>query len=303
MAGLVLELQRDSLNPAIDVPSLLRKAFVIATKLNVPDFKAWIDYELNGYREASELPPYRITTGEVLGQDPWGRWLPVIFQQSEISDLIGKVRFFEPLSEIEALWHRTEKEKDGALNAAFSPEHESLLRQISHHDAVRHTRIIRAEDLKAVLDAVRNEILKWSLKLEADGISGEGMTFSAAEQAKAHAVHHTTHFHGNVGNVAQNSERFTQNANGRIQTNELARLVSELSEHLEELKLDSRQRQRAEAQIVALKTELAGLPDQSIVTQAGRTLWNITQGAIGSLVASAAEPGIWHWMQRTLSTF
>jgi hypothetical protein len=78
-----------------------------------------------------------------------------------------------------------------------------------------------------------------------------------AEQAKAHAVQHTTHFHGNVGNVAQNSERFTQNANGGIQANDLARLVSELTEHLEELKLDSRQRQRAEAQIVTLKAELA----------------------------------------------
>ena len=36
-----------------------------------------------------------------------------------------------------------------------------------------------------ILDAVRNAVLKWSLTLEAEGIIGEGMSFSPVEREKA----------------------------------------------------------------------------------------------------------------------
>jgi len=84
---------------------------------------------------------------------------------------------------------------------------------------------------------------------------------------------------------------------------ELAKLVSDLTAHLDELNLDTRQKQRAEAQIATLKAELTGDPDPAIVCQAGRTLRNITEGAIGSLLATAAQPGIWHWIHQTLASF
>jgi hypothetical protein len=303
MSSIVIELQRDSLNAAIDVSGLLRKALVIATKLSIPDFKNWIESELGGYRDVSSVPPYRTTTSQVVAQDDWGRWIPVLFDNTDMFETVATVRLLDTVAEIEALLQRTNREKQGTLSIGFSPEQEHLLRQSSQHGLIRHTRFIRVEDLKSVLDAVRNEILRWSLKLEAGGILGEGMTFSAAEQKKASAVQYTTHFHGSVGNVAQSSEHFSQTASMGIDAQDLARLVTELTTHLSDLNLDARQQQRAEAQIVTLKAELAGVPDPGIVKQAGRALWNITQGAIGSLLASAAQPGVWHWIQHTLSSF
>jgi hypothetical protein len=140
------------------------------------------------------------------------------------------------------------------------------------------------------------------MKLEMDGILGEGMTFSTEEQRRASAVHYTTHFHGSVGNVAQNAAHFSQTASIGIQPNDLARLVHDFSSHIDELNLDNRQKQRAEAQLAILNAELGGEPDAEIVKQAGRTLWNITQGAIGSLIATAAvQPGVWHWIQQMLA--
>jgi hypothetical protein len=47
------------------------------------------------------------------------------------------------------------------------------------------SRRIQASSLHGVLDAVRNEILQWSLQLEAAGILGEGMVFSPSEQTVA----------------------------------------------------------------------------------------------------------------------
>jgi hypothetical protein len=110
-------------------------------------------------------------------------------------------------------------------------------------------------------------------------------------------------FYGPVGNLAQNSEHFTQLANMGIASQDLARLITEFTDHLDELNLDTRQKQRAEAQIATLRVELAGDSDPAIVRQAEHTLRNITEGAIGSLLATAAQPGIWHWLHQFLATF
>jgi AbiTii len=104
----------------------------------------------------------------------------------------------------------------------------------SQNGLVMHTRFIRMEDLKGVLDAVRTEILRWSMKLEKDGIVGEGMTFSAEERRIASAIHYNSHFHAPVGNVAQYAEQISQTASIGIQPEELAKLVTHFSAHLSE---------------------------------------------------------------------
>lgn len=81
----------------------------------------------------------------------------------------------------------------------------------------------------------------------------------------------------------------------------LARLVAEFVAHLDELDLDARGKQRARAQLATLETELSDIPDRGIVQQAGRTLRNITEGAIGSLVATAAQPTIWTGVAAAMS--
>jgi hypothetical protein len=124
----------------------------------------------------------------------------------------------------------------------------------------------------------------------------------AGSGKKSHPPVHNV-FYGAVGNLAQNSEHFSQTVSMETPPQELAKLVSDLTAHLDELNLDTRQKQRAEAQIATLKAELTGDPDPAIVCQAGRTLRNITEGAIGSLLATAAQPGIWHWIHQTLASF
>ena len=300
MASIVVELQRDSLKPTIAVSDLLRKALLIATKLDIPEFKTWIESELSGYRDCidpkSTVPSYRISTGTVMGQDEWGRWIPVLFPTAEQNELTSKVVFFDSVAEIESIIQQDLTD----LRIAFAPEQAAILRQSSLNRLVMHARFVRKEDLKRVLDAVRTEILRWSLKLEKDGILGEGAAFSAEEQQKASSVNYNTHFYAPVGNVAQNAEHFSQTANNTIQSEDLAKLVKQFSEHFNELNLDARQQQRAEAQLAILKTELTGEPDPAIVKQAAHSLRTITEGAIGSLVT---QPGVWHWIHQVLSSF
>jgi hypothetical protein len=88
---------------------------------------------------------------------------------------------------------------------------------------------------------------------------------------------------------------------GPKELGDLYRLVTELTTHLDELSLDAKQRQKAEAQIATIKAQLSDDPDPVIVKQAGRTLRNITEGAIGSLAAAAVQPTVWVWMQEAMT--
>ena len=111
-------------------------------------------------------------------------------------------------------------------------------------------------------------------------------------------------FYGPVGNVAQNSGHINQTANIGLRHKDLAKLVAEMATHLNELSLDPRQHQRAEAQLAALNAEVGAVdPDPGVVGHAGRTLRNITEGAIGSLLAAGIQPHIWQWVHQTLASF
>jgi cation transport regulator ChaC len=82
---------------------------------------------------------------------------------------------------------------------------------------------------------------------------------------------------------------------------DLYRLTSELTSHLNELSLDEKQLKKAQAQIATIKAQLSDEPDPIILKQAGRTLRNVIEGAVGSLIATAAsQPTIWSWVHEVM---
>ena len=50
MSSVVIELQHELLSSDCDIVSALRKAHIIASKLNLAEFDSWILSELNGYK-------------------------------------------------------------------------------------------------------------------------------------------------------------------------------------------------------------------------------------------------------------
>lgn len=179
MGSLVLELQRDALNPEISVLVLLRKALVVARKLNIQEFQQWVEKELNGYTERSSyLPQYRFMFGELKARNPYYGWIPVRVP-SQIHEFISKRPVHQPISEIETLVE-TGKDKNSSL-MTMPPGLEELLRDYDHIPFEMQIHIDRSQ-AKGVLEAVRDVVLNWSLKLEEDGILGEEMTFSQEEK-------------------------------------------------------------------------------------------------------------------------
>ena len=101
----------------------------------------------------------------------------------------------------------------------------------------------------------------------------------------------------------QNSQGFYQTATIGLPSHDLSRFTTEFACHLNELHLDEQQRRKAAAQIATLQAQLADEPDPVIVNQAGRTLRNLTEGAIASLIATATQPHVWQWIQQIMVHF
>lgn len=73
----------------------------------------------------------------------------------------------------------------------------------------------------------------------------------------------------------------------------LRRLVEVFENHIDDLGLDATTKRKATAQVATIRAQLEDEPNQVIVKEAGHTLRNLTEGVIGGLIASAAQPTVW----------
>lgn len=202
MKSLVLELQREAMNSNSSMSDVLRKAMVVATKLKVQDLKAWVETELKGYTKDQEIPSYRKVNGTLKAWNQYNGWIPVIVRHSELSEKLSKRSIAQPISELESLIQQ--KDAGGVLQVPLP--HEWLMKFFADSEEFRlgmvPTLIVDKSQIEGILDAVRNEILNWSLALENQGILGDGMSFSTEEVDKAKStVYNIQSFQGVLGNV------------------------------------------------------------------------------------------------------
>lgn len=88
---------------------------------------------------------------------------------------------------------------------------------------------------------------------------------------------------------------------GQKDLEDLQRLVKVFETHLDDLPLETSAKRKVVAQVSTIKAQLEDEPDPVIVRQAGRTLRNVTEGTIASLIATAATtPGIWEWVDHAM---
>ena len=204
MSSLVLELQQEAMDSTTDVSAVLRKSLVVATKLDLSEFQAWIESELNGYSQG-KLPDYRKVSCSIQARNPYHGWIPIVFGDCpELAETLSLVPIGHSVAELEAL---AKSDSDSEfLICDFPPRILEDLRRMGG-DCFRlgliPKRLISKASISAILGGIRNTVLRWSLQLEKDGILGDGLTFSADERkAAASATYHVQHFYGSVGTVA-----------------------------------------------------------------------------------------------------
>ncbi len=183
MEGIVSELERDLISDNCNILNALRKAKVIALKLDLTEFGAWIDKELNGYSMEQEIPSYRIVKGILRARNPYAGWIPAIIDDERMEQDLCERKITSPISGL--LNYCNDDTKNLCLY--FSGEAQSKLNKMFETETLMmdFAVIVSNSSVKAVVESVKNYLLDKILKLEAKGIQGEGLSFSIEEKSAA----------------------------------------------------------------------------------------------------------------------
>ena len=300
--SLLREIQNDLASANGDVTAVLRKCKILAARLASREFAEWVNWELNGYPDSQPTPDYRnlavtyYASFRNSARSVTDAPIPLQIVPERHHDAFQVVQFREGIAKAVPLI------KDGATiprpELIYSVQGK-MYPGMNCHGV--HGRIAGVE-FAQLISAVKSRVLDFALDIEAaNPNAGEAApnTKPVPDETLRSIVNN---YFAPVGNVAQQSHNFSQVAS--IQSQDLATLVSGMEKHIGELPLDTSQRRAADAQIATLKAQqLADRPDPIIVAQAGRTLRNITEGAIGSLLATAAQPTVWTAIHSLLAHF
>lgn len=289
MTGLVFELQKDALDSETNVSNLLRKALVVSKKLGIIEIETWINSELSGYKSGDTLPSYRRIQGEVKAWNPYnGLWIPMIFHETEWAENLSLRTICESVEELDSILTESST-GSGTLHCRFPPNVERTLMQLASVD-LQPTLVIGRVQFVGILNAVRNNILNWSLELEQKGILGEGMSFSNEEKKLAHQIsYNITNNIGSMQNsqLQQDSSGAMQTLNATTELGDLKALVEELKAIIEKEQVPQEQTQELQEAVETLEIQAnSANPKQVIIGESLRTVRNILEGTTGSIIAS-----------------
>lgn len=287
MESIVLELQRETLDSTKNVSDLLRKALVISQKLSLIDFQNWIEKELNGYDENDDVPSYRAIIGEVRGWNPYNGWIPLIFQDPQIGEMASTRKTNQSIAQLESLVN--ERSKNSELHMPFSQTMQRTLSKNFGYETQVSLIADRASLIK-IIDSVRNIILNWALKLEQDGILGEGLAFTKQEKKTAvKSPQNINYFFGPVKNsqiLQGNKASQLTMINKYEDVDNLRSFIEILKTNLSKVDIDSTTKLEVDAEIGTLESQcLSPKPKKNIIKECLLSLRKIFEGASGSAVA------------------
>jgi AbiTii len=213
--SIVEELQSDAINSSSSILELLRKSLLVSKKLKIISFEGWISLELKGYGEDSLIPKYRHVKTQLRAWNPFHGWQPVVVENKEATQFIQNLcdqRISQPISELIGLVESNSK----ALLIQLPFQAESLLSGMFQAEISLSFSKVSVE---RIIEAVRDIILDWALKLESDGIMGEGISFSTHEKEIAAKINYENPIKITINQVQSSSSN--SQSNQESFTNEL----------------------------------------------------------------------------------
>ncbi|WP_315833481.1 hypothetical protein [Bradyrhizobium prioriisuperbiae] len=286
MSGLIDEIQRDAIDPKVQVSALLRKVKVAASKLNLAPTEKWVEQELSGYNEAP--PEYRELKGHPKALNPFRGWIPIIFDEQELNEGLSSCSVRQSVASLEALIQRNQ---NSFVQFPIAPGTIIEINRIMGINFGTMAVHLSISQIHGLLDAVRNLVLEWALKLERAGINGEGMSFNREEKQLAKVASTTINvgsIGSMVGNLGANNVSGEISAAG-ISVNDLSELIKQITPHLSALKVAGADSSAMDESLSELAKQVKSeAPDQKAARGALADLRNALSGAAGSLIASGA---------------
>ena len=218
---LLREIQAAATESKVDIATVLRKAKILAARLQNPEFVTWVDRELNGYDDRSSLPPYRVVPVEVRGHirnNSGLHWNDAPIRTTFLPEKLrtwGEVCYFsQPIAAIVSA-AASAQHGEGQLQVPWPQELAIKFGAKGYNgfECLGAWQIVSPHALTGIVDTVRNRILDFSLKIESENPNaGEASPDTQpVPRDKVQMLFQNT-FYGPVGNVAQHSQDFTQTA-------------------------------------------------------------------------------------------
>ncbi len=286
MNSVVTQLQNEAINSDIDLPQLLRKAYVVAKKLEIKDFESWINSELNGYNAGDIVPDYRKVHGTLKFLSLSG-YADYKIENEKIHNAATSRILFQPISELEDLYNKSKS----VIHIEIDPETRLLFKKYFTVEIVPDVLAISVSQLKRIFDSVRNIILEWSLKMEKDGILGDDLVFTPEEQqlAKENLVTYNM--------LIQNSQ--VQLGDGNIQyvdnskLEDIKEILQSIADAMDNLNLNSDKKGELNVGLKTIELQVESKsPNQNIIREALKSIRNILEGCASSAIAPILIEGI-----------
>ena len=288
MPALLTDLINQVSDPTVKTTDLLRKALVVARRLNQTEWIDWINSELHGYPQSGDLPRYRVLYGELKVDVPGHGRLPLPIRNAEMNRLITESRFGHAMGALEDLAVPGE-----VVRSFFPPEQSQILIQELSLPGIPEL-ALGSNQVRGLIEAVRDKLLTWALDLADAGIQGEGMSFTLREQQQAQQLAQVNiHIGGNVTGF-----QFMQNSPGGQQqqtvTSEqkeaaLGALLTWLALVIAQGQLQREACAELQAELDTLKAQAASPnPKWPVIGAVAGSVRTILEGAGGGMLAAQA---------------
>jgi hypothetical protein len=227
---------RDAAVDAKTVAVALRKAKILASRLNNDRLKLWVDRELNGYTDKESLPAYRIVNAPAVGDfsGAFGSGLrnqpiPSTCLPENLRDYARRAFILNGVGALEAF---IETAGTGGLSLPWPGDLVVLVGAeiVQGMNCLAARQQVPTAVFVSIVEAVRNKLIDFVLEIEAaDPTAGEpehGNTPLAAEKVNQ-IVHNTIYNYGGSANVASGSH-VTQSAEFGIRKGDTRDLLDSL---------------------------------------------------------------------------
>ena len=270
MSSIVLELQQEILSPSSDIMTLLRKAHIIAKKLQLSEFDKWILSELNGYSDDDSIPDYRSITGSIKAWNPYNGWIPVLLDNNEFESTLCNKKLIEPISKIIEL----EKKSEATFQIYYNAETNNTLNsQCNLPIQTRYALIASAHQLHAIIEQVKNTVLEWTIRLENEGILGENMQFNQSEKESAKRIPQTVNnYYGNTnvinGNIDNSAVIAGDDSSVTFTYKKAEEAVSDIENSLKAESISAEDQENAMEMIKEIKEKVSNQKKPSVIKAA-----------------------------------
>ena len=298
--SLLREIQESAIDGSVDLPTLLRKCKVLAARRGNRNFSEWVDAELGGYKEVSDLPDYRIVTVNSKGHfsGPLGSGLqngpiPMSCIDEKHREALSHCYLMEPAAALEALAGHGGVDS-GTVQEPWSPDATAVLGRKIYEgmNCLQAWKEIPMGAIVSAIDAIRTRVLSFVLEIEATAPdAGEAPLHSSPVPQDQVSQIFNTYITGDVQNVATGGSNFSQTAENIVNHGDFESLAEFFrSQGVEQIDIDYLQEAIQKDEESGHKNEMG--PEKAgwlakMYNKASAGVWNVSTSVATNVVTQA----------------